>query len=204
MRKVLVLDAGYHNSGKSRVIAKLLEGMKGCEVSMPCTATVKPYTGPDERIEAVVTDLQFVAVDRATAEAMGGDTFDMPSLDWITVGKVRLEDLVEPESLEAEPPVNWAVPGSYTMSVQATPEEREKWRLFIEAVRAAEVAECIRRMGKVIVVGAGRGTHLHSSVSFTRDRLEMMNAWDEKVVVKTRGKVHTTGRSRAARADRWR
>lgn len=194
MHKVVVLGAGHRGSGKSVAISRMLEEMKGATMSVPCTGTVEPYSGPDERIEAVVTDLSF-----DTGHPSGSFTV----LD-IDLDDLRLEEFVTPDMQESDPPrqpVNWVVPGSHTMSIKIDGKQAELFEAFVAQIRAAELMRDIQRMGKVILVGSGPGAYPPSSHLVRED---MMTVWDEKTVAKTKGRVHTTGRSRAARADRWR
>lgn len=181
MAKVLVLGGGHRGGGKTRVIAGLLEGSCGV-LSVPVAADVEPYTGDDPRVEYVAKCIDF--------------TFD----------DVRLEDFVDPESGAVSGWDPACIKGS--ISLQMRPDDSAKFEEFVRSLRKAEeeriqrdIERFVERFREVVgmnadVICMGLGERL--------ERLEMMGAWGQKTVAKPKGKVHTTGRSRAARADRWR
>jgi len=172
MRKVLVLGAGHRGSGGVRVIADLVEQMRGA--------------------------VEFVMVDPVGDSPSGDSTALLDEL--LKPLEVRLEDFVAPES---EVKTGWdpgAVNGSYSMTMKLDDESAALFERFVEQIRAAELVRDIQRMGKMILVGAGPGVHVTAGYGQPLH----MGAQGEKVVAKSKGKVHTTGRSRAARADRWR
>lgn len=205
MRKVLVLGGGHRGSGKMQVMREMLAGMGSVSVcgnvSVPVEVTVEPYKGDDERVKYVAREVSFniAHIDPAGDDPRGDSTALMDEL--LRPMEFRLEEFVMPEQLESEPPTNWAVPrGSITM--QMSGEQAEKFEEFVRQLRAAEILRDVQRMGRAIM---GTGSSLgHRALALTSGYAELTPAWDQKIVVKTRGKVHTTGRSRAARADRWR
>lgn len=170
-----VLVIGGGGSGASA--GSLVSAMHKAVLSVPCEAVVEPYTGSDPRIEWVCLDID-LKIDRA--ELIG----------------------LEFEEIPAQVP-DWSKGFGITGTMTMEPEDAEAFEAVVRQIRVDELLRDVRRMGKVILVGMN-WAGMPRSLSFHHERLDMMTARDEKALARSKGRVHTSGRSRAARADRWR